>query len=253
MQVIAVSNQKGGVAKTTTAAAIAQGIARDGARVLAVDLDPQCSLSFAYGIEPGGGGAMTLQDVLDGKPIVGAIRETPVGDVVPCTLRLAAADMSYTRIGREQLLSDALRQVRDKYDYVVLDTPPSLGILTNNALVAAQGIVIPVTCDAYCLQAVSQLYETVQEVRRYANRDLRLLGLAVTRYDGRSNLAKDYLGRIHELAGKLGTRVFETLVREGVAVRRSQDAQTSIYDNPTSKQAQDYAALVEEVLAALNG
>lgn len=252
MQVIAVSNQKGGVAKTTTAAALAQGIARTGARVLAVDLDPQCSLSFAYGIGPTGDSAMTLREVLDGKPIVGAIRQTEAGDIVPCTLRLAAADMSYTRLGREQLLTDALKQVRDRYDYAVLDTPPSLGILTNNALVAAQVLVIPTTCDAYCLQAVTQLSETVGEVRRYANRDLRILGLAITRFDGRSNLAKEYLGKVDELAESLRTHVFETKIREGVAVRRAQDTQESIYDNPNSKQAQDYTALVQEVLAALN-
>ncbi len=191
MQTITLSNQKGGVAKTTTAHILAAGLHNRNYKILIVDLDPQCNLSYSCGID-----MMkvehTLYDVFKGNAISKqAITSVKQGfDIVSGGLTLAGADMDFTQTGREYMLREALKEVSDDYDYCIIDTPPTLGILTVNALTASQTIIIPMTADIYAIQGLSQLQGLIKNVRKYCNPDLSIAGLLLTRYSERTVISR---------------------------------------------------------------
>ncbi len=189
-RVIAVANQKGGVAKTTTVHAIAAGLAELESRVLTVDLDPQASLSFAMGIrdEP----EPSMHDVMIGRAEIAEILYESMGvDLAPSSIDLAGAEVHLlTRTGREFVLQRAIRPLVDDYDYVLIDCPPSLGILTINALTAASEVIIPVQAETLSHRGVRQLIETVDDVRQFTNPDLAVLGVLVTMFDSRTRLGR---------------------------------------------------------------
>jgi chromosome partitioning protein len=197
---LAVANQKGGVAKTTTVASVGAALADLGHRVLLVDLDPQACLTFSLGIDPEDLELSVYHVLGKGLPVAEVIVATEDGvDLLPATIELARAEADLlTRTGREQVIRAALEEVVDDYDWVLLDCPPSLGILTVGALTAARAVLIPLQCETLSHRGVGQLLDTVHDVRRYTNRDLEVWGVLPTLYDGRTKHARRVLGTITE-------------------------------------------------------
>ena len=203
--ILAVANQKGGVAKTTSVASIGAALAELGQRVLLVDLDPQACLTFSLGIDPEDLDISIHHVLTKGVDPTEVIIETEEGvDVLPATIELARAEADLlTRTGREHVIKGALEQLAEDlgdeaYDWVLLDCPPSLGVLTVAALTAADGVLIPLQCETLSHRGVGQLLDTVHDVRRFTNRGLEVWGVLPTLYDGRTNHARTVLETISE-------------------------------------------------------
>lgn len=199
-RILAIANQKGGVAKTTTVASLGAALAERGQKVLLVDLDPQACLTFSLGLDPDSLD-MSLHDVLLGRIGAGlAIRPTEDGmDLLPATIDLAGTEAQLlTKTGREHSLRLALAEVAGNYDYIVFDCSPSLGVLTINALTAADDVIIPLQCETLSHRGVGQLLDTVSDVQRLTNPQLRVLGVLPTLYDGRTTHARAVLEDIGE-------------------------------------------------------
>ena len=197
--VLAVANQKGGVAKTTTVASLGAALAEQGARVLLVDLDPQACLTFSLGIDPEDLDISVHHVLTKGIDPSEVVIATDDGvDLLPATIELARAEADLlTRTGREYVIRSAVEELAD-YDWVLLDCPPSLGVLTVAALTAATGVLIPLQCETLSHRGVGQLLDTVHDVRRFTNRDLEVWGVLPTLYDGRTNHARAVLENISE-------------------------------------------------------
>lgn len=250
MITIVFSNQKGGVAKTTSSLALAAGLFHKGYKVLAIDTDPQGNFCLSAGIDPLQV-EQSLYDVFKKKADVkGVIRKSSVGyDVLPGGLTLAGADMDFTQTGREYMLSEALESVSAAYDYAVVDTPPTLGILTVNALTAAQWVIIPMAADAYSLQGLSQLNGLIESTKKYCNHDLRIMGLLITKYHERQNVSKKVDDLINKAAEQLHTRVFESKIRESVAIREAALMQNDfLTEAPKANATLDYTGFINEVI-----
>src|SRR5689334_19422825 len=196
---LAVANQKGGVAKTTTVASLGAAIAEQGGRVLLVDLDPQACLTFSLGIDPEDLELSVHHVLTKGMdPTEVIVTTEDAVDLLPATIELARAEADLlTRTGREYVLKVSLEDL-DEYDWVLLDCPPSLGVLTVAALTAADGVVIPLQCETLSHRGVGQLLDTVHDVRRFTNRGLTVWGVLPTLYDGRTNHARTVLDTISE-------------------------------------------------------
>src|SRR5215217_2687725 len=197
---IAIANQKGGVAKTTTVASLGTALVDSGLRVLLVVLDPQSCLTFSLGIDPEDLDTSIHQVLLRQAEAADVIMPTEDGpDLLPATIELARAETALlTRPGREHALRAALEDVADDYDWVLLDCPPSLGVLTIAALSAADGVLVPLQCETLSHRGVGQLLDTVHDVRRFTNRGLEIWGVLPTMYDGRTNHARTVLETISE-------------------------------------------------------
>ena len=253
MKVITLANQKGGVSKTTTAAALASGLSHKGYKVLAVDLDPQCNLSAGAGVDVLNQSGLLYWVFKRETEIEAAIYRSEIGcSVLPGGLLLAGADMEFTQTGREYMLSEALERVSEAFDYCVIDTPPTLGILTTNALTASQSVIIPLTADAYALQGLTQLNGLIQNVRRYCNRGLTVAGLLLTRFNDRQNVTKAIQKQIEAKAAEIGTRVFGTKIRESVAVREAALLRGDIFtEAPKANATLDYTAFIDEFMGVI--
>lgn len=244
---LAIINQKGGVGKSTTAQALAAGLTLKGYKVLTVDLDPQGNTSFSLGAKKDG--ATALGVILEEVTAADAMQQTKYGAVIAASRALAGADAYLTEIGKEYRLKEALEPVAGFYDYILIDTPPALGILTTNALTACDGVIIPAQADIYSLQGIADLADTITPVKKYCNPALTIEGILFTRYSSRSAFNKELAELAGELAANLGTKVFHTVIREAVAVKKAQAVQQSIFDyDPKAKVTDDYRALVEELL-----
>jgi chromosome partitioning protein len=197
---LAIANQKGGVAKTTTVASLGAALAELGHSVLLVDLDPQACLTFSLGIDPEDLELSVHHVLTKGLAATEVILETEDGvDLLPATIELARAEADLlTRTGREHVIRAALEDVGDDYDWILLDCPPSLGVLTVAALTAADGVLIPLQCETLSHRGVGQLLDTVHDVRRFTNRGLEVWGVLPTLYDGRTNHARTVLETISE-------------------------------------------------------
>ena len=249
MKTVVFANQKGGVAKTTSAAALAAGLSERGFRVIVADCDPQCNLCLSSGVD------MltvekTLYDVFKGTAAVDDVIVSGLGfDILPGGLSLAAADMDFTQAGREYMLSEALEAISDRYDYAVVDTAPMLGILTTNALTAADGVIVPLTADVYALQGLNQLNGLIRNVRKYCNRGLRIYGLLLTKYNDRQNVSKVLRDQVDRAAAQLETKVYKTTIRESVAVREAQLLRCDfLKEAPNANATIDYKSFVAEFL-----
>ena len=259
MKTIVLTNQNGGVAKTTTAYALVIGLHNQGNNVLIVDSDPQSNLSYTAGVDDND--KNTLYDVLKGDCKPGdAIRHLDKWlDIMSVGLQGTAADMELaSRTGREYMLKEAIEaiQASNDYTYVVIDTAPTLGLLTLNALTAADLAIIPVNVEAYSLQGMEQLNGFFENVRKYTNPDLKVSGILLTRYNERLNITQALKGNVDKAAQVMNTRVFDTKIRESVAVRETQLLRSDIYtEAPKATATIDYKAFVHEFMRRelLNG
>lgn len=250
MKVIVFANQKGGVSKTTSSEAMASGLALLGHRVIAIDMDPQSNLTFASGVDPYSA-KNNLSEIFAGKiKLSETIQKTSIGfDLVPGGLTLASADMDFTQTGREYMLAEAIADINNYYDYMIVDTPPTLGILTVNALTATDDIIIPMNAEVYSLQGLSQLNGLIINVRKYCNSDLKIAGILITKYKQRQKITGAMLDQIKSAANQLGTIVFETKIRESVAIKEAQLIQANFFEEtPNANAVQDYEAFISEYL-----
>ena len=249
MKTITIINQKGGVGKSTTAHNLAVGLAKlHKKRVLLIDLDAQGSLSYSLNATSRNNGVYeALKGIVD---ITEAIHHTPQGDIIPADGNLAGIDGELTATGKEYRLKELLEPIKNDYDYVVIDTPPALGILTVNALTTSDSLIIPLQADIFSLQGVGQLYSTIQAVQRYTNHNLKVKGLLLSRYSARSVLTRDLTDVIDNTAKSLNTKLFNTKIRECIAIKEAQTQQANIFDYaPNSNGAKDYNNFIEEVLS----
>lgn len=241
---IAIANHKGGVGKTTSVASIGAALARKGKKVLLLDLDAQENLTFM--LIGDRETESSVYDAITKNAPLPVVRVSENLDLVPSSLELARleADLS-TRPMREGLLRDLVAEIAEGYDYIFFDCPPSLGIITTNALVAATELFIPLTAEILPLKGMAMLDEVVAEIRRSRNRSLRLSGVFFTRYNNR-RLNK---GIVEAISSRYSSAVFGTKIRENIAVAEAAGAGGNIFDyDPTSNGAQDYAALADEIL-----
>ncbi|MCL2370241.1 MAG: ParA family protein [Firmicutes bacterium] len=250
-KVIALVNQKGGVGKTTTAAHLAWGLAKKGKKVLAIDFDPQGNLSMGMGAKLKNKG--TVIDWLEigdtPKSFKEVVQNCGGVDLLPANILLDNAELSlYNELSREYVLKNRLKDVKSKYDYILIDCRPSLGTLTVNALVAADEVLIPIKADFFSLPAVSQLFQSVKRIKERCNDKLKFNGFVVTMADKRRNL-DDYNDNFNALAHSVKSKVYKTQIRQNAAAADVPSYEQSLYDyKPNSLAAQDYLALVEEFL-----
>lgn len=247
-EIIAVTNQKGGVGKTTTAAALIATLAEKGKRVLGVDLDPQGNLGFSLGIDIDN--VHTLYEVFKKQiPVEQALCTTEYGDMLASNILLSGVELECNKPGREYLLKTKLSALAEDYDYIIIDTPPALNLLTVNAYVSADKLVIPMAPEILSLLGVTQIKETIETVRQYYNPRLKVIGILLNKFNARLNLNKDVLDLSRQIAEQLDTKVFETKIRQGVLVAESPAHGKSVVTYaPRSKPAMDFVALVEEIL-----
>lgn len=247
-RVIAVANQKGGVAKTTSVLAIAAAITELGSRVLAVDLDPQACLTYSLGLDPDALDA-TIHDVLVGRiPVGKAVHQLDEVDLIPANIDLAGAEAYLlTRTGREYTLNSALEDVKSYYDFVVLDCPPSLGVLTINALTAAAEVIIPMQCEALSHRGVGQLLATIEDVHRLTNRTLRISGILPTMFDSRTSHGQEILS---DVARRYRLPVYEPAIRKSIRFAEApRSGRSMLRFAPSHAGSHAYREIARQILA----
>lgn len=253
-KIITVINQKGGVGKTTTAHNIGYGLSKKKKKVLLIDLDPQANLTFTMTAKEM---EKSIFDVLTGKEnINNAIYEVGKVDLIPSTPQLSALDNFLKAKQKEYILKKAINMLDKEYDFIVIDTPPALGILTVNALTASTDTIITAQADIFSLQGIGQLAHSINVIKEYTNKELEIKGILLTRYNKRSILTRDMTENMEEIAKNLGTTVFNTKIRECIAIKESQAMNQDIFSySPRSNGAKDYNDFVKEYLKGgrLNG
>jgi chromosome partitioning protein len=248
--VIAIANQKGGVGKTTTAINLAGALAEEGHRILCVDMDPQANLTAGLGVNLNTV-ERSMADVLsDGRSAISDVvlpTETSGIDIAPAHIDLASTEGEmFTMLGRESVLRESLRGRVKGYDYVLIDCPPNLGLLTVNGLVAADGVIIPVQTQYYAMKGLNNLVKVINAIRLKLNRNLRVLGLLPTFFDGRTNLARDMLDELRVVGDH---HVFNTIVKNTVKLGEAPLAgrPITVYAG-SSEAARAYRELAREVM-----
>ena len=262
--IVAVANQKGGVGKTTTAQALAAGLAEKGYKVLGIDLDPQGNFSTACGAE--NYNVLTVYEVMKrGSDVREAIQHTKGGyDVVPANIMLAGAEQELSQTGKEHRLKEAVAPVAGEYDFIVIDTPPSLGVLTVNAFTCASDILIPTTAGIFATAipstagifataGISQLNETVTSVQKYCNPGVKIRGILFTKFNPRANISRQIKELAEQLSEYLSAPIYKTYIRSAVAVEEALAYRDDIFDNAgKSTVAEDFRAFIEEFLKGVN-
>jgi chromosome partitioning protein len=245
-QVIAFANQKGGVAKTTTTLNLAVAFKEKGHEVLAIDLDPQGNLTMSQGLNPDTVERSMFDVLVHALPIDEVIHQAEI-DIAVSSIDLAGAELALSSmIGRERALQKALLPVRSKYDYILIDTPPSLGLLTINALTASDSVIVPVQCEYLSLRGLVQLEATLSMIRENLNPTVEIRGILPTMYDGRTLHAREAIEMLKENFGDL---VFETKIRKTIRYAEAPVAGTSVLKyEPGGSAAEAYRTLAQEVL-----
>ena len=248
--IIAIINQKGGVAKTTTTGALAAGLKIRGNNVLAIDLDSQGNLSYAMKAENNN---LSSYSLLSGQaPIKDIIQHTEVGNIVPASPLLSRTDIELDMVGKEYKLKEALFDV--VYDFILIDTPPALSILTVNALAAADEVIIPAQADVFSLQGIGQLYNTIDTVKKYCNPNLSVAGILLTRFNQRAVLSNHIQKLLDNATSSMETILFKTYIRTAISVQESQYKRENLaeYDSKGTAMT-DYANYLAELEEVING
>ena len=249
-EVLAIINQNSGVGKSTTAINLAACLGDLGKRVLVVDFDPQGNATSGFGVDKDALEGDVYDSLMNDVPLVDIIVPSPVEgvDVAPATIQLAGAEIELVSVmARETVLRYVLEPVREKYDYVFVDCPPSLGLLTVNSLVAADSLLIPIQCEFYALEGLSKLLESMRMVKGRLNPNLDVFGVVMTMYDVRTTLSKQV---VEEVRSFFGSKVFNTVIPRNIKLSEapSHGLPANLYA-PTSKGAQAYAELAQEVVS----
>ena len=261
MKTITISNQKGGVGKTTTVLCLSAGLAELGYKVLSVDLEGQRNLTATLGNLRSN--KPTILEVLtEEADIREAIQTRQNGDFISGSAHLSSIDYRLEELNKEKeaseqkskfvALRDALEVISDEYDYCIIDTPPALGTLTLNALTASDAVIIPVDWDLYSVYGLTDLMGTITETRKHTNKNLRVLGVLLTKYDTRTKLSSEMTDQLEQITSALGTSLFNTRIRYSVKVKEIQIKPQGLYKYaPRATVTQDYRNFVNEVLERL--
>ena len=255
MKIVSISNIKGGVGKTTTAAVLAAGLAEKGYRVLLIDSDPQTNLTMCF-----------IQEQADCKPSLyhvysngEAVDDVKVAvkenlDLIIGDFELCNADMQFKKAGRLKILKKAIQNIDGEYDFVVIDTPPNLGILSLNAFIASNYVLVPMTVDSFSLKGVQLLKQTLEDVADETEKELPVAGILLTRYNNRTNVSRLLEKSLSAAAELLGTKVFKNRIRQAVVVQESQIAKEDLFSySPNAKVAEDYKGFIDEFLERVGG
>lgn len=248
-KVIAIANQKGGVGKTTTTINLGAGLTGKGKKVLLIDIDPQGNTTSGVGVKKPTISRCMYDVLVSGVSLATIILPTSVSGlfIAPATIQLAGAEIELVpSMSREEKLRFHIQDIKDQYDFILIDCPPSLGLLTINALTAADSVLVPIQCEYYALEGLSQLINTIKLVQRHLNKPLRLEGALLTMYDSRTNLATQV---VSEVQAYFGDQVYQTIIPRNVRLSEAPSHGLTIFDyDSRSKGAETYAYLVEEVL-----
>lgn len=248
-KIITFANQKGGVGKTTTAHIVSIGIAKKGYKVLACDLDPQANLTSVLGVDPDSD-IVSIYDLFEGDcEITDAIVKTDAGvDLLVGSLMLSGADRKYSATGDEYKLKEALDSIKDNYDYIIIDTPPALGVMSLNGLATTDYLAVVMTPDYFSGKGLKQFQQTVETTKKYlSNPNLKINGLLLTRCD-RTNLSSVINEDMEEVAASLDSKIYKSKIRQGVAIRESQYLESSIFDMKDTAVLDDYNSFIDELL-----
>ena len=250
-RIIALANQKGGVGKTTTSINLGACLAKLGQKVLLIDADAQGNATSGLGIRKADIKADVYDVLVNEVPMTDVIIHTSRKnlDIVPATIQLSGAEIELTsQMAREKRLADAVVPIRESYDYILIDCPPSLGMLTINAFTACDTILIPVQSEYYALEGLSQLLNTIQLVQKHFNPNLKIEGVLLTMLDARTNLGNEV---VEEVKRFFKDKVYQTIIPRNVRLSEAPSHGMSIIDyDPSSRGAKEYMALAKEVLAA---
>ena len=256
MVTLSISNIKGGVAKTTTAATIAAGLHKRGKRVLMIDSDPQTNLSMCFTEEPQDGDPSLYSIYSAGAKIDDIKIEVKPGlDLVVGDFSLCSADMEFLgKVGSLKLLGKAIKESKGNYDYVIIDTPPNLGFLSLNSFMTSDYIVTPMAADSFSLKAIRLLKKTIDDVAEDVGKDIPVAGFLLTRYTDRTNVAKILEENVNAAAKLLNTSVFESRVRQATVVQESQLVKMDLFEYaPKAPVTKDYEAFINELLKRIEG
>ena len=246
--IVTVACQKGGTSKTSTSAAIAQALTYKGKRTLLIDLDTQRSASLIYGAdEDEAGGSYSL--IMGTAQAEDLIQNTPAGSIIPGSKDLEGLDVELSaKPGRDFFLKGAIEPIKERFDCIVLDTPPGKGTALVQALTAADSVIIPLLCDPQALQGLHQVTGTIEEVKKYCNPALQIAAVVLTQYDKRAILTRQYEDLIREQCREMGLYLAETRIRRGIALQEAQASRESLYSyNAKCNPAADYMAFCEEI------
>ena len=244
--ILAVANQKGGTGKSTTAATTAAGLNKRGYKALLIDLDPQGNTSYSFRAETGTD--RNIFSVMTGEITAAeAVQTTDQGAIIVSAPELATADLTFNG---EYLLRDALKPITGAFDYVIIDCPPSLGILTINALSASDSVILTATADAYSLQGLTQIYKTISAVKNHSNKKVTVKGLLLTQYNGRTTIQREIREALQTIAAEqFNSKVFNTTIRSSTKVKESQIRRKSLFDYaPGAAVTADYNLFIDELL-----